>query len=91
MTTAHAPVVVADEAWASRKRVAFVPKKNVSKAGRVVDGQYDVLAPGCYLANFRPKVLRLQVRSWPPSWTSVGDNGQRILAKLPAMGDQIKG
>lgn len=85
----HAPAAAADEPGASGGRVAFVPR-NAARAGAVVYGQYDVLAPGRYVATFRLRFSPPQGQGLAAELDVSVDNGQRTLAKLPIKGEQIK-
>jgi hypothetical protein len=86
---AHAPATVMADPEASGGQMAFAPS-NAPKAGGVVYGQYDVLAPGRYVATFRLKFSPPQGQGLAAELDVSVDNGQRVLAKLPIRGDQIK-
>ncbi len=85
----HAPATVAADPQASGGKAAFA-SFGAPKAGGIVYGQYDVLAPGRYVATFRLKFSQPRGKGLAAELDVSVDNGQRILAKLPINGSEIK-
>jgi hypothetical protein len=86
---AHAPATTVADPAASGGQVAFVPR-DAGKAGGVIYGQYDVLAPGRYVATFRLRLSAPRSQGLAAELDVSVDNGQRILAKTAIKGEQIK-